>query len=97
MFLIAVLVSGFGYGYKSAFLLLLVPFLSRPTKALTPRVFVPSVINLTLVALSCVVVWNTAISTTAGIIAAAFALGAAGTVLLSQFLLRVQLAVTHRG
>lgn len=95
MFLIAVLVSGFGYGYKSAFLLLLIPFLSRPTKALASRVFVPSAISLILVALSCVVVWNTAVSTTAGIIAAAFALGAAGTVLVGQFFVRSPQAVAH--
>lgn len=88
LFLISVLVGGFGYAYKSAFLLLLIPFLSKPVKADAPVVFAPSLIALILVIVSCVVVWNTALATVAGIIAASFAAGAALIVLLTPVLRR---------
>jgi uncharacterized membrane protein len=80
LYLISVLIGGFGYAYKASFLLLLIPFLSRPAKSSKPWIFVPSVISLVLVAVGVVVVWNTALATVAGVIAAAFALGAAAIV-----------------
>jgi len=89
LYLISVLIGGFGYAYKASFLLLLIPFLSRPAKSSSPRVFVPSVISLVLVAVGVVVVWNTALATVAGVIAAAFALGAAAVVLKKPILSKI--------
>jgi hypothetical protein len=89
LYLISVLVGGFGYAYKASFLLLLIPFLSRPAKSASPRFFVPSAISLVLIAVGVVVVWNTALATSAGVIAAAFALGAAGVVLMKPVLRKI--------
>jgi len=89
LYLISVLIGGFGYAYKASFLLLLIPFLSRPAKSSSPRVLVPSVISLVLVAVGVVVVWNTALATVAGVIAAAFALGAAAVVLKKPILSKI--------
>jgi len=97
LFLISVLVSGFGYAYKAAFLLLLIPFLSRPVRGRDPHVFVPCIIVLMLIAISSVVVWNTALATVSGIIAAAFALGAAGTVLKKPFLVTIAREIAPEG
>ena len=89
LYLISVLVGGFGYAYKASFLLLLIPFLSRPANSASPRFFVPSAISLVLIAVGVVVVWNTALATSAGVIAAAFALGAAGVVLMKPVLRKI--------
>ena len=89
LYLISVLVGGFGYACKASFLLLLILFLSRPAKSASPRFFVPSAISLVLIAVGVVVVWNTALATSAGVIVAAFALGAAGVVLMKPVLRKI--------
>jgi len=93
LFLISVLVSGFGYAYKAAFLLLVIPLLSRPVRTSSPRIYMPSLIMLILVVIGCVVVWNTALATVSGIVAAAFALGAAGVVLKQPMLRSIQQSI----
>jgi len=93
LFLISVLVSGFGYAYKAAFLLLVIPLLSRPVRTSSPRIYMPSLIMLILVVIGCVVVWNTALATVSGIVTAAFALGAAGVVLKQPMLRSIQQSI----
>ena len=73
-----VLVAGFGYGYKATFLLLAVPYLSA-WPASKGRVLVAvGLAAVLLIGIESVVVWNTVLATTAGIIAAGIALGAGG-------------------
>ena len=81
MFLISVLVSGFGYAYKAAFLLLAVPLLGRPARPGSRAVLYSSIVMLSLIAVNSTVVWNTILATLAGIIAASFAFGAAAATL----------------
>ena len=81
MYLVSVLVSGFAYGYKAAFLLLAVPLLGRPRDPRSRVVLYSSLVMLALIAVTGIVVWNTVLATLAGIIVAAFAFGASGAVL----------------
>lgn len=78
LFLASVLVSGFGFAYKAAFLLLTVPLLARPAHPRHRLVLYSSLATLALVVLTSTVVWNTALATMAGIVAASFALGLSG-------------------
>jgi len=81
IFLASVLVGGFGWAYKAVFLLLAVPLLSWLASR-AGRLHVGSgVVMLVLVAVCSVVVWNTLLASLAGIVAASFALGLAGSVL----------------
>jgi hypothetical protein len=82
LFLTAVLVSGFGFAYKAAFLLLTVPLLALPTRPRDRLLLYSSLATLGMVVLASTVVWNTALSTMAGIVAAAFALGLSGRLVL---------------
>lgn len=75
LFLSSVLVGGFGWAYKAAFLLLCVPLLAWLC-ARTDRVVVYSgFIGLALVSVCAVVVWNTLLASLAGILAGSIALG----------------------
>lgn len=80
LYLASVLVSGFGYGYKAVFLLLAVPLLSRFTAHRDINLVRFSVLLLLLVALQSVVVWNTAMVTIAGVMAASGSAGFSATV-----------------
>lgn len=77
LYLIAIVGSGFGWAYKSAFLLLTVPLLAgmRAGGAFTRIVMLGSV------TLAMVFVWNPVVATTGGILAGAFAFGASATLL----------------
>jgi hypothetical protein len=86
MYLVSVLASGFGYAYKAAFLLLAVPLLGRPRNPRSRVTLTSSLVMLALTAVSSIVVWNTVLATLAGIIAASFALGASGAVLVRHLL-----------
>ena len=76
MYLASVLIAGFGYGYKAAFLLLVVPLASLLVGA-RRRVFVFAGLTVVLlVGIESVVVWNTVLVTVAGLVAAGFGTGA---------------------
>jgi hypothetical protein len=94
LFLASVLGGGFGYAYKAAFLLLAVPLLSRPARARRRVVLYSSVVMLVLVAIASIVVWNTVMATTAGLVAAGFAFGAAVPALLRRGVSSTEGAVT---
>jgi len=81
LFLTSVLVSGFGYAYKAAFLALIVPLLAMPRNPRDRFVLYSSLVMLALVAITTVVVWNTVLATVAGITVAGFGLGASATLL----------------
>jgi hypothetical protein len=69
-------VAGFGWGYKAVFLLLGVPLIALASPRRRILAF-SSVAVLILIGIQSVVVWNTLLASSAGIIAASFALGAA--------------------
>ena len=77
IYLASVLVAGFGWGYKTAFLLLCVPllaFVRYPSRS----VMAGSAVALVLVAVASSVAANALLATLAGVIAASFSLGLAG-------------------
>jgi hypothetical protein len=76
-----VLVAGFGWGYKAVFLLLTVPLVSRLVSSRIRVVLASGVAVLALIGVQSVVVWNTVLATSAGLIAASFSAGVAGVVL----------------
>jgi hypothetical protein len=82
LYLASVLLAGFGYGYKAVFLLLAVPLISRFTGHRTRLIAASGVAVLLLVGIQSVVVWNTVMVTTAGLIASGFAIGLGGVTLL---------------
>ena len=88
MFLVSVLVAGFGFAYKAVFLLLTIPLLGRPAEPRARLVLYSSIVMLVLVGVNSTVVWNTVLATLAGIIAAAFAFGASATLLVRYLRLR---------
>lgn len=75
IFLASVLVAGFGYAYKAAFLLLCVPLLAALVHKLGRHFVFAGIAMLALVAVCSIVVWNTLLASLAGITAASFALG----------------------
>lgn len=82
LYLTSVLVAGFGWGYKAVFLLLAVPLVSQLASN-RQRIVVSSALTvLLLLGVSSVVVWNTVMTTTAGIVAAGFALGLSLTLMI---------------
>ena len=80
LFLASVLVAGFGYGYKAAFLLLTVPAIAALVRA-RPVIVSSTVLILILSGISAVVVWNTVLATLAGVVVAGFALGLGGALI----------------
>lgn len=76
LYLSSVALTGFAYGYKAAFLVLLIPGLRiRPH---LPRIAVWStLVAIALLVISFVVVWNTVLATLAGVVAASLMLGQA--------------------
>ncbi len=75
IFLASVLVAGFGYAYKAAFLLLCVPLLASLVIKLGREYVFAGIATLALVGVCSIVVWNTLLASLAGITAASFALG----------------------
>ncbi|MDE0974635.1 MAG: hypothetical protein OSA11_06035 [Candidatus Nanopelagicales bacterium] len=84
LYLVSVLISGFGYGYKAVFLLLAIPLLSLWVGSPTRSIAASSLLVIIFVAIESFVVWNTVLATTVGIVAAAFSLGAAGPLLFEK-------------
>jgi hypothetical protein len=81
IYLVSVLVAGFGWGYKAVFLLLTVPLVSRLVSSRIRVLLASGVAVLALIGVQSVVVWNTVLATSAGLIAASFSAGVAGVVL----------------
>jgi hypothetical protein len=85
LYLSSVFVSGFGYGYKSAFLLAGVPLVSvmlAKGSQRGVRVLAGSALTvLVLLAVQSVIMWNTVLATQSGLITAGFLLGAGGVVM----------------
>jgi len=81
LFLVSIVVAGFGWAYKATFLLLAVPLVSALVRSRSQAVVAASVIVLLLLGISAVVVWNVVLATLAGVVAAGFALGLAATVM----------------
>lgn len=75
LYLSSVLVAGFGWAYKAAFLLLIVPLAASGTRHRMAAVAMPSIVMLVLIAVTSVIVWNTLVATTFGIVAAGLGLG----------------------
>lgn len=75
VFLASVLVGGFGWAYKAAFLLLCVPLLSGLVHRIGRSYVFAGIAMLALVAICSIVVWNTLLASLAGITAGSFALG----------------------
>jgi hypothetical protein len=82
LFLISIVMSGFGYAYKACFLLLAVPMLSRQGNRRLRAALYSSLVMLLLVGICSIVVWNTTLATLAGVIAAAFAFGASAAIII---------------
>jgi hypothetical protein len=75
LYLASVLIAGFGYGYKAAFLLLVVP-LASVLVGDKRRAFVFAGLTVVLlVGIESVVVWNTVLVTVAGLVAGGFGAG----------------------
>jgi hypothetical protein len=75
LFLASVLVGGFGWAYKAAFLLLGVPLLSWLVMQKNRQAIFAGVTGLALTAVCSIVVWNTLLASLAGIIAASIMAG----------------------
>ena len=75
VYLASVLVAGFGYGYKAAFLLLVLPLVGSVMGASHRVVTGSAVAIVLLIGVESVVVWNTVLVTIAGLVAAGFGLG----------------------
>lgn len=75
LFLVAILYAGFGWGYKATFLLLLMPLFSVAAGSSRRIVASTSLVVVVLIGICSVVVWNTLIATTCGIVAGGIGLG----------------------
>lgn len=82
LFLSAVVVAGFGWGYKATFLLLGIPLVSWMARSSRSAVASSSVAIVALIAIDAVVVWNTVLATLAGVIAAGYLLGCGAAIML---------------
>ena len=87
LYLGSILVAGFGFAYKSVFLLLCVPLLSIPAAFRTRARIYSFTVSLVLVVIGSVVVWNTVLASLAGIIAGSFAFGSSLSIMLKRFLI----------
>lgn len=81
LFLASVLIAGFGFGYKAAFLLLLVPLFALPTRKYDRFLLYTSLVGLLLIAIPLIVAYSILLTSLAGITVASMGLGASLTVL----------------
>ena len=88
MYLVSVVVAGFGYGYKATFLLLLVPLISVLLPGRRRLVVASALAVLLLVVIQSFVVWNTVLATTSGVVAAGFGFGLSATIIVRSARLR---------
>jgi hypothetical protein len=75
-FIGTILISGFGFMYKGAFLLLAVPLLSQGRKGAGGFVIFTSLVSLSLLLVAVMVAYSTLLITLAGLVAAGIAFGA---------------------
>ena len=78
LFLASVLVGGFGWAYKAAFLLLCIPLAARCLASSDRFLIVTGVLVLALTTICSIVVWNTLLASLSGIVAASVAFGVSG-------------------
>lgn len=95
VFLASVLVAGFGFAYKAAFLLLIVPLMALPRRSHTRFLTYTSLVTLLLVSIPLIVGYSILLTSLAGILAASVGLGASLTVL-ARDVLTPRNAVTSR-
>ena len=81
LYLVSVLVAGFGWGYKATFLLLAISLVSSLVGAKVRLLAASGLGVLLLIGVQSVVVWNTVLATTSGLIAAGFACGLGGALM----------------
>lgn len=81
VFLASVLVAGFGFAYKAAFLLLIVPLLARPLHPRDRFLLYTSLVTLLLITIPLIVGYSILLTSLAGILAASIGAGASLTVL----------------
>lgn len=96
LFLSSVLVGGFGWAYKAAFLLLCVPAFSWITAQKNRLLVSSGFVALALVAVCSIVVWNTLLASLAGIISASFGVGLSITWLVMQLLKKPEQSEEHQ-
>ena len=84
LFIAAIVVAGFGWAYKSTFLMLCIPILSLAASYRDRARAYASMVGIFCAVIGALVVWNTVLATLAGIIAASFALGASITLVLRR-------------
>jgi hypothetical protein len=82
LYLVSVLVAGFGWGYKATFLLLAIPLVSSLVSSKVRLIAASGLGVLLLIGVQSVVVWNTVLATTSGLIGAGFAFGLGGALLI---------------
>lgn len=87
LYLSSVAVTGFAYGYKSAFLVLLVPGF-RVSSRLPGSAVWSGLAAIALLVISFVVVWNTVLATLAGVVVASIGVGQAAYALVCWWRLR---------
>lgn len=97
LFLAAVLVGGFGWAYKAAFLLLGVPLLAWLVNQKNRQALFAGVAALGLTAVCSIVVWNTLLASVAGIIAASIILGLSCTLMVLSIFKSVYIRNHIRG
>lgn len=81
VFLASVLIAGFGFAYKAAFLLLIVPLMALPRRPRDRFLLYTSIVTLLLVCVPLIVGYSILLTSLAGILAAAIGLGASLSVL----------------
>jgi len=86
VFLATVLFSGFGYAYKSVFLILCIPLLSQFIPSRNRRILASALLVLALVVIQSIVVWNTVLATMSGVLSASFCLGLGTTLMVKSVL-----------
>jgi len=84
LFLAAIVVAGFGWAYKSIFVLLCIPVMSLAAVYRKRARTYASIVGVCMAVIAAIVVWNTVLATLAGVIAGAFGLGASISLLLRR-------------
>lgn len=81
LFLASVLIAGFGFAYKAAFLLLLVPLFALPARTKNRFLLYTSIVALILITLPLIIAYSILLTSLAGIVAASMGLGASLAIL----------------
>lgn len=84
LFIAAIVLAGFGWAYKSTFVLLCIPVMSLAAAYRNRATTYASLVGIFTAVISALVVWNTVLATLAGVIASAFGFGASLVLLLRR-------------